>query len=219
VVRRSHGDDGRSGSRRGPTRATIWRRRLAALVVLAAAGGDSGSSPEGKLEPGGYWLVHNEVHSKAVKGRELGFNVIVPPKLPRRGHRALIVYLHGRGGYEGTFNEAVLRGYVSLHGHGPLVVFRAGGVHGAVGGHSPALWFQGSETAPGAFDDLADFERNDVVGKVEADPDACRSHRPLLAGRPRRLMLGRPLARLPALVRKAARALPVSSHLPDAMRG
>jgi S-formylglutathione hydrolase FrmB len=42
----------------------------------------------------------------------------------------------------------------------------------AVGGHSPALWFQGGETAPGAFDNEGDFERNDVIGMVEADPDA-----------------------------------------------
>jgi S-formylglutathione hydrolase FrmB len=42
----------------------------------------------------------------------------------------------------------------------------------AVGGHSPALWFEAGETAPGAFDDAADFERNDVVGMVRSDPDA-----------------------------------------------
>ncbi len=42
----------------------------------------------------------------------------------------------------------------------------------AVGGHSPALWFDGAETAPGAFDSAADFERNDVVEAVQADPDA-----------------------------------------------
>ena len=42
----------------------------------------------------------------------------------------------------------------------------------AVGGHSPALWFDGGETAPGAFDDAADFERNDVVGMVRENPDA-----------------------------------------------
>jgi poly(3-hydroxybutyrate) depolymerase len=225
----------------------IWRRRIAALAVLGAAvvaivlvvsaatsgsgpgSSASGSSPEGKSEPGGYRLVHTEVHSKAVPGRKLGFNVIVPPKLPKPGRRALLIYLHGRGGYEGTFNEAVLRGFVRLHGHGPLVVFPAGGVHGywhnradgkwedwvmdevlprvvrrygvdphriaiggismggfgafdialhnpgrfcAVGGHSPALWFEGSETAPGAFDDLADFERNDVVRTVQEEPDA-----------------------------------------------
>ncbi len=42
----------------------------------------------------------------------------------------------------------------------------------AVGGHSPALWFEPGETAPGAFDDAADFNRHDVVGMVRANPDA-----------------------------------------------
>jgi S-formylglutathione hydrolase FrmB len=42
----------------------------------------------------------------------------------------------------------------------------------AVGGHSAALWFEAGETAPGAFDDAADFNRNDVVGEVRGDPDA-----------------------------------------------
>jgi S-formylglutathione hydrolase FrmB len=42
----------------------------------------------------------------------------------------------------------------------------------AVGGHSPALWFEAGETAPGAFDDAADFNRNDVVGMVRGNPDA-----------------------------------------------
>lgn len=42
----------------------------------------------------------------------------------------------------------------------------------AVGGHSPALWFEGGETAPGAFDSAADFNRNDVVGMVSGNPDA-----------------------------------------------
>jgi S-formylglutathione hydrolase FrmB len=47
----------------------------------------------------------------------------------------------------------------------------------AVGGHSAALWFEGGETAPGAFDDAADFERNDVVGTVAEDPGAFGSAR------------------------------------------
>jgi S-formylglutathione hydrolase FrmB len=42
----------------------------------------------------------------------------------------------------------------------------------AVGGHSPALWFDGGETAPGAFDSAGDFARNDVVGALQSDPDA-----------------------------------------------
>jgi S-formylglutathione hydrolase FrmB len=47
----------------------------------------------------------------------------------------------------------------------------------AVGGHSAALWFESGETAPGAFDDAVDFERNDVVGAVRADPNAFGSMR------------------------------------------
>jgi poly(3-hydroxybutyrate) depolymerase len=42
----------------------------------------------------------------------------------------------------------------------------------AVGGHSPALWFEGGETAPGAFDDADDFARNDVVGMVRGNSGA-----------------------------------------------
>lgn len=42
----------------------------------------------------------------------------------------------------------------------------------AVGGHSPALWFDGGETAPGAFDSAEDFDRHDVVGTVQSDPGA-----------------------------------------------
>jgi S-formylglutathione hydrolase FrmB len=33
----------------------------------------------------------------------------------------------------------------------------------AVGGHSPAIWTSAAQAAPGAFDDAADFARNDVV--------------------------------------------------------
>lgn len=47
----------------------------------------------------------------------------------------------------------------------------------AVGGHSAALWFEAGETAPGAFDSAADFERNDIVGTVRANPDAFGSMR------------------------------------------
>jgi S-formylglutathione hydrolase FrmB len=42
----------------------------------------------------------------------------------------------------------------------------------AVGGHSPALWFENGETAPGAFDGAADFKRNDVVEMVRGNPHA-----------------------------------------------
>jgi S-formylglutathione hydrolase FrmB len=37
----------------------------------------------------------------------------------------------------------------------------------AVGGHSAALWFRGADTAPGSFDNRADFARNDVIGAAK----------------------------------------------------
>jgi predicted esterase len=221
-----------------PTRAQIRRRRgvaaamgcllLAVVAYLALAGTLFGQSNAEIARENGDRLANLTIYSRAV-GRKLGVNVIVPPLAGPRGKRGLLVYLHGRGGYEGTFNDAVLRGLPLLHGHGPVIAFPAGGDHGywhdradgawdtyvmdeviplverrfgvdpdrlaiggismggfgaydialhhpgrfcVVGGHSPALWFEGGETAPRAFDDAADFERNDVVGAVRADPEA-----------------------------------------------
>jgi len=42
----------------------------------------------------------------------------------------------------------------------------------AVGGHSSGLWLDQSEEFEGAFDNRADYERNDVLAAVRADPDA-----------------------------------------------
>jgi len=221
-------------SRPRPSRRQIRRRRRTAVAVLAlfsllAIYLVLAATVFAPIDTHGNRLVHLEIHSKAV-GEDLGVNVIVPPHVAPRGERPLLVFLHGRGGYEGTFNEAVLRGLPSLKGRpGPIVAFPDGGDHGywhdraegdwgtyvmdeviprvvrrfgvdpqllaiggismggfgaydlalhnpgrfcAVGGHSPALWFDGSETAPGAFDDAADFARNDVVGAVQSDHDA-----------------------------------------------
>jgi S-formylglutathione hydrolase FrmB len=64
-------------------------------------------------------------------------------------------------------------GGISMGGFGAYdIALKNPGRFCAVGGHSPALWFEGAETAPGAFDDLADFERNDVVASVQEDPEA-----------------------------------------------
>jgi S-formylglutathione hydrolase FrmB len=40
----------------------------------------------------------------------------------------------------------------------------------AVGGHSAALWQSGGASAPGAFDDAADFDRNDVFAAARTGP-------------------------------------------------
>jgi enterochelin esterase-like enzyme len=42
----------------------------------------------------------------------------------------------------------------------------------AVGGHSAGLWLDPSAEFPGAFDNQADYERNDVLAAVQADPGA-----------------------------------------------
>ena len=38
----------------------------------------------------------------------------------------------------------------------------------AVGGHSPAIWRSGGESAAGAFDDADDFARHDLVALARA---------------------------------------------------
>ncbi len=73
----------------------------------------------------------------------------------------------------GVDPHRVAIGGISMGGFGALnFALQHPGRFCAVGGHSPALWLEASETAPGAFDDEADFERNDVIGTVEANPGA-----------------------------------------------
>jgi enterochelin esterase-like enzyme len=61
-------------------------------------------------------------------------------------------------------------GGISMGGFGAFdLARRAGPGHFcAVGGHSPAFWLASGDTAPGAFDDSADFSRHDVYGWVRA---------------------------------------------------
>src|SRR3954470_13533271 len=61
-------------------------------------------------------------------------------------------------------------GGISMGGYGAFeVASRAGpGRFCAVGGHSPAFWLTGGQTAPGAFDDAADFDRHSVYAYVRS---------------------------------------------------
>lgn len=55
-------------------------------------------------------------------------------------------------------------GGISMGGFGALdLAERMPGRWCAVGAHSPALWRQAGETAPGAFDDAQDFAAHDVI--------------------------------------------------------
>jgi poly(3-hydroxybutyrate) depolymerase len=116
--------------------------------------------------------------------------------LARLGSRAPIVvaldggdhsYWHDRrGGRWGTYvlREAIPQavrvlgadparvaiGGISMGGYGAFELARRARPGGrrfcAVGGHSPAFWLSAGQTAPGAFDDAADFDRHDVYRYV-----------------------------------------------------
>ena len=63
-------------------------------------------------------------------------------------------------------------GGISMGGFGALDIARLHpGRFCAVGGHSAALWAQGADSAPGAFDNAADFAAHDVIGAARrGDP-------------------------------------------------
>ena len=63
-------------------------------------------------------------------------------------------HLHGR----------VALGGISMGGFGALLLGPRATVC-AIGAHSPALWQRAGDTAPGAFDDAADFARNDIFAR------------------------------------------------------
>ncbi len=73
----------------------------------------------------------------------------------------------------GTDPSRVAIGGISMGGFGAYdLALLNPGRFCAVGGHSPALWFDGGETAPGAFDNAEDFDRHDVVSVVQDNPGA-----------------------------------------------
>lgn len=73
----------------------------------------------------------------------------------------------------GANPRRVAIGGISMGGFGAYdLALRHPGRFCAVGGHSPALWLRGADTAPGAFDDAEDFKRNDVIATVRSDPGA-----------------------------------------------
>ena len=65
----------------------------------------------------------------------------------------------------GADPKRVAIGGISMGGFGALDLARLSpGRFCAVGGHSPALWVSGAQTATGAFDDARDFALNNVIG-------------------------------------------------------
>src|SRR3954454_15682262 len=68
----------------------------------------------------------------------------------------------------GADPSRVAIGGISMGGFGAFDIARRAraGRFCAVGGHSPAFWLSAGQTAPGAFDDAADFNRHDVYRYV-----------------------------------------------------
>jgi S-formylglutathione hydrolase FrmB len=63
--------------------------------------------------------------------------------------------------------ERIAIGGISMGGFGAFdIAARDPEVFCAVGGHSPAVWLDASDTAPGAFDDEQDFAEHDVIEAV-----------------------------------------------------
>jgi predicted esterase len=68
----------------------------------------------------------------------------------------------------GANPQRVAIGGISMGGFGALDLARlAPSRFCAVGGHSAAIWFRGGDTAAGAFDDAADFERHDLIAVAQ----------------------------------------------------
>ncbi len=65
--------------------------------------------------------------------------------------------------------ERVAIGGISMGGYGAFAIARRRPASFcAVGGHSPAIWLRAGESAAGAFDDAADYARNDVLALARA---------------------------------------------------
>jgi len=134
------------------------------------------------------WLIPSKSGPETMLSDELFYG------LARLGTRAPVVVLLNGGGHsyyhdrrDGRWasmllNEAipdavrrfsakrsvVAIGGISMGGYGALhlAALRAGQFC-AVGGHSAALWQNAGSSAPDAFDDTADFVRNDVFAAVQ----------------------------------------------------
>jgi len=69
-------------------------------------------------------------------------------------------------------------GGISMGGFGAYDIARLAPLRFcAIGGHSPAIWESAAETADGAFDDAADFDRNDIIAAAKQVPSPYRDTR------------------------------------------
>lgn len=216
----------RAHSRR---RAQVRRRRRVAL--LGVAGLIAVVAALAFVNSRGTKRETISFQSKAV-GRQLTYDVILPPDHEKSQKRAMLVLLHGRGASatglspkalikavgdagpnapivvlpyggaasyfhnraDGRWADYITRevipraarefggdrrrvavGGMSMGGYGAFNLVRAHpGRFCALGGHSPALWQTGGESAAGAFDNAEDFAANDVIAAARNGSPAYR---------------------------------------------
>lgn len=118
-----------------PTPAQIRKRRRLALLAVAlltavVAYFALAATVFAPVDEHGARVERLTVRSQAV-GHKLAVEVVVPARTAPRGERALLVFLHGRGGSEETFtgNEVVYEGLAKLGARAPVVAFPDGGDH------------------------------------------------------------------------------------------
>ncbi len=73
-------------------------------------------------------------------------------------------------GIRRTKSRRIAIGGISMGGYGALLLGSRHPGFCAVGAQSPALWLSAGDTAPGAFDDAEDYERNDVFEQRPPQP-------------------------------------------------
>lgn len=135
------------------------------------------------------------LHGRGRAGNEANANRAFYAALRAQGERAPVVvfpnggdhsYFHARRSGNWTryvVDEVIPRavdrfgvdpyrvaiGGISMGGFGAFAIAsRRPGRFCAVGGHSAALWLRSADAAPGAFDNAADFARNDLIGLARA---------------------------------------------------
>jgi len=177
ALARAPGDDGGVELRRYEVRSRFAHRTLPQVAALPPGGG--------KGRP---LLVF--LHGRGADGQESNANAAFGRALAAQGSRAPVVvfpsggvasYWHRRRGGDwaryvldevipaavkrfGADPDRVAIGGISMGGYGAFEIARLRpGRFCAVGGHSAATWLDAGESAPGAFDDAADYARHDVV--------------------------------------------------------
>ncbi len=128
------------------------------------------------------------LHGRGTRGEESNVNPAFMSALAAQGSRAPAVvfpsggtasYWHRRRSGDWAryvLDEVIPKAVRRLHADGSRVAIGGISMGGygafeiarqrrfcAVGGHSAATWLSAGDSAPGAFDDAADFERHDVV--------------------------------------------------------